>query len=103
MLPYNFPRMGMHFPVIHEARSLLRSFPHKAEGPAARRMQAASPFVVGTVPSVKRLYSIGGVHSPPEPLPELPPEPPLPPELPEFPEPPPDTLLPLPSAAGLLA
>ena len=31
---------------------------------------------------VKRLYSIGGVHSPPEPLPELPPEPPLPPELP---------------------
>lgn len=51
MLPYNFLRMGMHFPVIYEARSLLRSFPHKAEGPAARRMQAASPFAIDTIPS----------------------------------------------------
>ena len=51
MLPYNFPRMGMHFPVIPEACSLLQSFPHKAEGPAARRMQAASPFAIDTVPS----------------------------------------------------
>lgn len=55
MLSYNFPRMGMHFLVISEACSLLRSFPHKAEGPAARRMQAASPFVVGTVPSGQSL------------------------------------------------
>lgn len=92
MLSYNFPRMGMHFPVIHEA--LAPAILPAQSRRACRPQDAGSkPFccwygsfrtVLARMP-VRRLYSIGGVHSPPEPLPELPPEPPLPLEPPESP------------------
>ena len=82
------PGWGCIFPPFLK-RSLPRYLPYKVEGPAARRMQAADPFAIDTVffravlaqVPVRRLYSIGGVHSPPEPLPELPPEPPESPPL----------------------
>ena len=48
------PGWGCIFPPFLNPSRSARSrdtFPHKAEGPAARRMQAASPFAIDTVPS----------------------------------------------------
>ena len=48
--PTIFPGWGCIFPSFLK-RSLPRYLPYKVEGPAARRMQATSPFAIDTIPS----------------------------------------------------
>lgn len=82
--PTIFPGWGCIFPSFLKRARSRDTFRTKLKGlPPAECRQQTPLLLIRFLPGrpcpvpVRRLYSIGGVHSPPEPLPELPPEPPL--------------------------